>query len=351
MPALPLAESPAYPVPEDEVERQQALDDLHILDVDPDDNFDRLTRLASRMLGMPIALISLVDHDRQWFLSRVGLDATQTSRDVAFCAHAICSDELMVVEDALLDDRFKDNPLVSGDPHIRFYAGALLQTSEGHNLGTLCVISPEPRRLSGSEHQLLADLAGLVIQHLEARRNSYLCPLTALQNRRPFFEAGLREFLRVSQKAEPLTLLLFGIDDFPAMNERFGNRQGERVLREVAETLRSVLGESALLGRLAADEFGALLTGLERQEAMGLAERISSGIALNGSVVDGVRHPLTLSCGVASLNPDDRGFTDLYRRADSALNQARLSGRAQMDEIKRRSSFPEPTHKPGTGPL
>lgn len=114
----------SYPVPDNETERQRVLDSFNILDTEPDEDFDRITRIASQMLGMPIALVSLVDHERQWFLSRVGLDATETAREVAFCAHTICSSQLMVVGDARTDIRFRDNPLVTGDPHIRFYAGA-----------------------------------------------------------------------------------------------------------------------------------------------------------------------------------------------------------------------------------
>ncbi|MCP9834554.1 MULTISPECIES: sensor domain-containing diguanylate cyclase [unclassified Cyanobium] len=322
---------PAYPIPDNEALRQAALDEHHILDTEPDEDFNRITRLASQMLGVPIALISLVDRQRQWFLSRVGLEASETPREQAFCAHAICSDDVMVVSDATEDERFKDNPLVTGDPHIRFYAGVPLQSRTGFNLGTLCVISPEPRQLASGEHQLLQDLAGMVTQYLESRRNGYLCPLTGLQNRRPFFEAGQREFLRARQSGEALTLMLIGLDDFQSFRARFGSQQGERVLQEVAKTLQAGLGDSALVGRVTEAEFAVLRTGLEAREGHAQAESLRAGLALQGWLVDGVRHPLPVSRSVASLSAEDAGFRDLFQRAETALNQARLSGMAAGD--------------------
>lgn len=315
----------AYPIPENEAERQAALDDQFILDTEPGEDFNRITRLASQMLGVPIALITLVDRQRQWFLSRVGLEPRETPREVAFCAHTICSDDVLVVTDATADDRFKDNPMVTGDPHIRFYSGVPLQTRSRFNLGTLCLISPQPRQLAGTEQQLLEDLAGMVMHYLESRRNSYLCPLTGLQNRRPFQEAGQREFQWARQSGDALTLLLFGLNDFPGFCARFGPQQGDRLLQEMATTLRTQVGEIDLLGRVTADEFAVLRPGLDGHEGKALAEQIRAALALDGWLVEGVRHPLAISCGVASLGGDDSGFKNLFRRADAALSQTRLS--------------------------
>jgi diguanylate cyclase (GGDEF)-like protein len=316
----------AYPVPDNEVERQAALDEQHILDEESDEDFNRITRLASQMLGVPTALISLVDRQRQWFLSRVGLEASETPRDVAFCAHAICGNDVLVVNDASADERFKDNPLVTGNPNIRFYAGVPLRTHSGFNLGTLCVISPQPRQLAGNEQQLLQDLAGMVIQHMESRRNSYLCSLTGLKNRRPFFDAGLNEFRRQRENGEPLTLMIFGLDDFHDFCTRFGQQQGDRLLQELARQLQSDFGESALYGRVSDDEFAVLQTGLVGQEAVAQAEGFRSGLALQGWLVGGVRHPLPVSLGTACASSDDTSFKDLFQRAEAALKQARLSG-------------------------
>jgi len=152
-----------------ENDRLAALDKTALLDSLPEERFDRLTRLASAALGTDIALVSLIDENRQWFKSRHGLQASETPRNQAFCAHAIKSKDIMVVPDAAKDSRFAKNPLVTGDPNIAFYAGAPLITKDGHALGTLCVIDNKPRAgFSESDKQLLADIAATVMTEIEA---------------------------------------------------------------------------------------------------------------------------------------------------------------------------------------
>lgn len=155
------------PLPADEVERLEALRGYRILDTPPEERFDRVVRLVNAELGVPISLISLVDAERQWFKARHGLDAVQTPRDLAFCAYAIHQDQTLVVEDAREDARFERNPLVLGDPGIRFYAGAPLVASTGVRLGTLCAIDRAPRVLTSREERLLRDLAAIVIDEME----------------------------------------------------------------------------------------------------------------------------------------------------------------------------------------
>jgi GAF domain-containing protein len=154
--------------------RVAVLNEYDILDTFPETSFERLTRLAATIFGTPIALISLIDEDRQWFKSHHGLDATETPLSESFCLHAVENGPgVFVVPDATRDDRFVDNPLVTGAPGIRFYAGAPLCTSSGARIGTLCVIDtlPRPRALSSSEKRALEDLAAVAIDEMELRRN------------------------------------------------------------------------------------------------------------------------------------------------------------------------------------
>ena len=153
-----------------EHERLAALARYGILDTAPEDAFDELVQLASTICEAPIALISLIDATRQWFKARVGLDATETPRAISFCTHAIRERELFVVQDARADPRFAGNPLVTGEPHIRFYAGAPLLTPDGHSLGTICVIDREPRVLTAAQRHGLGALARQVVVQLELRR-------------------------------------------------------------------------------------------------------------------------------------------------------------------------------------
>lgn len=158
------------PLAENEVERLYALRSYGVLDTAPEEAFDRITRLASRLLKTPIALVSLVDENRQWFKSHHGIDATETPRDMAFCAHAILDDKPLVVNNALADNRFRANPLVEAAPNIRFYAGAPLVDSKGFKLGTLCAIDMiEHAEVSAEDLAILTDLAALVIDELELR--------------------------------------------------------------------------------------------------------------------------------------------------------------------------------------
>lgn len=173
---LPVAR---HPQPTDEAQRLARLLEYEVLDTPAEHEFDRLTEIAARVCGTPISLISLVDKERQWFKSHHGLAARETPREVAFCAHAILDDAIFEIEDSMQDARFCRNPLVLGEPHVRFYAGAPLRTPEGHNIGTLCVIDHTPRRLTQEQREILCALAESAIQLLELRRkNRELTQLT-----------------------------------------------------------------------------------------------------------------------------------------------------------------------------
>lgn len=158
------------PLPQNESERLRTLRLFRILDSGSENAFNELTRLAATICDSPISLITLVDEDRQWFKSKVGITVSQTSRDVAFCSHAILQNDVFVVEDASRDERFASNPLVTSDPSIRFYAGAPLIVAEGVSLGTLCVIDRKPRQLSAAQLDALNCLRQAVVTQLKLRR-------------------------------------------------------------------------------------------------------------------------------------------------------------------------------------
>jgi len=184
--------------PANEAGRVAALEKYAILDTDPEQSFDDLTMLASFICKTPIALISLVDEDRQWFKSRIGMDDKETSRDIAFCSTAILQSDVFVVPDALKDDRFRDNPLVVSDPHIRFYAGAPLINEDGYALGTLCVVDRAPRELAPDQKEALKALSRLVLAQLEFRRNLLLLKETLTDRTREEHERQ-RELVHVQE--------------------------------------------------------------------------------------------------------------------------------------------------------
>ncbi|HEY9695194.1 MAG TPA: GAF domain-containing protein [Oculatellaceae cyanobacterium] len=231
------------PLPDNEAERLEALRQYKILDTPSEEAFDDITRLASYICGTPIALISLVDANRQWFKSKLGLEALETPRDNAFCAHAILKpDEVMKVDDATADHRFQDNPLVTADPNIRFYAGTPLKTPEGHALGTLCVIDRVPRQLNPEQVEALRILGRQVVKQMELRRNLANLVLATNENKRS--KNVRHRFFRRIATGFGLTsaiLLLVGGFSYHSINRLVEASRLVAHTHEVLEELESVI--------------------------------------------------------------------------------------------------------------
>ena len=249
------------PIPKNEIERLEALQRYHVLDTTAEESFDDLTRLASYVCGTPIALVSLVDQHRQWFKSKVGLDATETPREVAFCAHAICQpDDLMVVPNALEDERFATNPLVLSAPDIRFYAGTPLVTPDGYALGTLCTIDQVPRTLSAQQLEALKALGRQVVSQLELRlrldhlRTTQAQLIQSEQMKTDFISTVSHElrtpltsvlgFAKLIQKKLEETVL-------PAVHSDM--KKTERAVHQVRENLHIIVSEGERLTSLIND--------------------------------------------------------------------------------------------------
>lgn len=295
---------PALPV--DEMSRLDTLRSLNILDTSPEERFDRLTRLAKRLFGVPIALISLVDADRQWFKSCQGLNASETPRDVSFCGHAILNDEILLVPDALLDERFHDNPLVVDDPKIRFYAGCPLSVPNGSKLGTLCLIDQEPRQLSPEDAELLRDLARMAEQEIAAVQLATMDELTRLSNRRGFQALAQHALGLCARLGRPASILFFDLDGFKPINDRFGHAEGDRALAGFAELLLRTFRESDVIGRFGGDEFAVLMTNCTAADGALALQRLQSAVdehnhasrrgydirfSVGVIAYDGARHP------------------------------------------------------------
>lgn len=198
----------AAPFPENEAARLETLESLNILDTPSEDRFDRYTRITARIFDMPIVLISLVDGTRQWFKSAEGLEAEETPRDISFCGHAILGDDILEVRNTRRDKRFRDNPLVLEQPHIRFYAGAPLEAPNGHKLGTLCIIDRVPRRLDDEEKQMLKNLADMVVGEMIGNVDTE----TGLANRDALTSVGKKCFEN-DPTGHGLSMLLFDISE------------------------------------------------------------------------------------------------------------------------------------------
>ncbi len=251
----------APPIPVDEAQRQATLRLTRMLDSAPEERFDRVTRMACRLFGVPIALVSLIDANRQWFKSRQGLAAAQTSREISFCAHAILSDEPLIVEDALKDVRFFDNPLVTEGPGIRFYAGYPLAGTDGRKIGTLCIISNEPRRLSPDDKVVLRTLAMMVECELGEVNRATSDTITGLANLRGCLEIGdclLRIASRLKSRLHVLLLHLESPAPVKTTNDAPANER--HTLKAMAAELLRGFPESDLVARIGPRDFAVLLS-------------------------------------------------------------------------------------------
>lgn len=322
---------PGSLLPPDEEQRLEALHALNVVDTPADPAFDRIARIARATFGQPIALVSLVDRDRQWFKARLGLDLTETPRSDSFCAHAIHGDAVMVVEDASQDARFYDNPLVTCEDGIRFYAGAPLTLSCGSRVGTLCVIGSKPGTMSEDQRELLRDMAEIVTQDLDLRRTAGTDILTGLFNRRIIDDIAHREVARARRTNAPLSFAMIDLDRFKSVNDTFGHAVGDAVLRTMGPVCQHALRVSDHVGRYGGEEFIAILPNTELKQATMVLERLRADIEMVMISELSDRWQLSASIGVAQLDPDDLNAAAAIARADLALYQAKTSGRNRVE--------------------
>lgn len=342
-----------------ESERIEALRAYDVLDTPPEPAFDDVVRMTSYLCGTPIAVISLVDEHRQWYKAKIGVEAAETPREHSFCTHAILDPtKVMIVPDATRDPRFADSPLVTGPPHIRFYAGAPLVTPSGAAIGSLCAIDRRPRTLDDEQIEMLRALSRVVIAQLELRssvaamggvlaeRERYVeqleryqkqleeasvrldalsatDELTGIANRRTF-QARLEDEVAAARRyRRPFALVLVDVDHFKAINDQFGHPAGDEVLRRVARLLKDSVRGHDLVARYGGEEFAILLPAAGREATLVIAERCRRAIER----AEWPDRPVTASLGAAILEDLRGGATEILAAADKALYASKHDGR------------------------
>ena len=300
-----------------------------LLDTEPEPEFDRITRLVTAALDVPMAAVTLIDRDRQWLKSAVGLSGRETPREEAFCSHVVDMADAMIVPDASLDPRFADNPSVLGDPNVRFYLGQPLRTSNGFTLGALCAIDSVAREATPRDVAIMRGLAALVVEQIELRLAANTDGLTGAMQRMAFRDQARRDFVRARRASRPLSCLLLDTDRFKTINDTFGHAAGDAVLRHVVSRCQTALRESDYIGRLGGEEFCVMLPDAGLPEAFPVAERVRLAIASEPSAAGAHTIGITVSIGLASIHDEDESVSDMIGRSDHAMYEAKIGGRNQ----------------------
>jgi diguanylate cyclase (GGDEF)-like protein len=328
----------------DEAQRLATLHELEILDTAPEQIYDDVVALAAQICDMPIAIINFVDAERQWGKALVGLESSEAPREASFCARTIQQEQgVLVVPDTLADPLWSDNPQVTGDPGLRFYAGAAIVTDEGHALGSVCVADNRtPRRLDDGQLEALRVLARQTASHLKLRRqaaelvrvNAQLRELaikdtlTGLHNRAFFLEALVLS-LRQRRTGNP-GLLFCDMNGFKQVNDRHGHHVGDELLRIAARRMTESARAGDLVARLAGDEFVVLCPGIEDPADLDAVARRLTAAVRRPAVIAGIAIEPDVSVGTALAHPGEAPAAFLSR-ADAAMYRVKAGLSARVD--------------------
>lgn len=343
------------PVLPTEVERLQALSEYGLADEKPLPSLDSVVKIAARMFGMPVAAVNMIGSDHVFFAASIGVGEVDMSRDVSFCAHAITQAGVMVVPDATSDERFHDNPLVTGSANLRFYAGVPLLSAGGLPLGALCVIDSKPHQdFTQEDMSRLRELANMAADRLELRRIEVSAEravqasgprdtaayqgdpgelyrlanfdmLTGLANRGQFF----RQVEEALAKPTAVAVVMIDLDGFKDINDTLGNAVGDGILREIAYRLESCVRDVGTVARIGGDEFAILLNGItDAQKALLVSNAIGDELG-KPIMVDDQEIRVAASCGVSLAPLHTNNPIELLGNADLALFRAKTNGRGR----------------------
>ena len=317
-------------IPQNEKSRLETLRSLNILDTASEERFDCLTRMAKRLFNVPIALVSLVDENRQWFKSCVGLNISQTPRNISFCGHAILDNEIFIIPDTTKDERFADNPLVTNKPNIRFYAGCPLRFIDGSRLGTLCIIDQKPRiNLSEEDLETLKDLASMVERELAAIQLATFDELTKVLNRRGFIMLGQNSLNLCTRQLIPATLVYLDLNKFKFINDTYGHTEGDKVLMTFASLITTECRESDIFARLGGDEFAILLINASKNAAEDIMRRLQQKLNQYQQKSHN-EYDLTFSYGIVYFDPEQHSTIEtLLEQGDVIMYESKRKSKAQ----------------------
>ncbi len=310
-----------------EIVRLTALGQLDFLDTPRDHGIERVVRLIKSVFAIEIGIVSLIDAHRQWYMACSGLSAEEMPREDTFCQYVIAADKPVVVHDATKDARFSQHPAVTGQEHIRFYAGVPLRTRDGHMIGTVCAIDRSPRGFADRELDILTELAGVAMDRIELLRSAATDGLTGTLTRRAFREEADKLISLAVRHQHDLSCIVLDVDHFKRINDTHGHPAGDEVLKAVASACQSNLRASDLFGRLGGEEFAIMLPHVDAKGALAAAEKLRAAIAAATIHGDFGRLAVTASFGISTLATGSRDSGTLLAQADAAMYYAKAAGR------------------------
>ncbi|MEO0424281.1 MAG: diguanylate cyclase [Pseudomonadota bacterium] len=306
----------ASPTPIDEASRLRTLRALNILDTPRERRYDRFVAIATRLFNAPIAVVSFIDGDRQWFKAAAGLDARQFPRGVSLCAYTIMQDGAHVVEDTADHPEFAQNPSVTGPLGIRFYAGCAIEAEDGSHVGTLAIMDTQPRSFSQADRVMLEDLADLVSREVFSLGATALDRITGLPTRRGF-ESVAQQVLAISRRHDhSASLLLLDMENLSDFAQQRGLEEADELLAETGELLGFAFRQSDVIAHLGNGKFCILLTGAGVDQAELCLERLRTELRGRNAVA-GARHRISYRLGFAEFrDPEHRSLEDLIGEAE-----------------------------------
>ncbi len=310
-----------------ESDRLAALEQLDILDTPRDEGIDRVVRLIRQVFAIEIGIVSFIDAHRQWYKACSGLSADEVPRKDTFCKHVVASEEPLIVNDATKDPRFSQHPAVTGEDHIRFYAGVPLRTRDGHTVGTVCAIDRSPKPFADRDLQILTELAGVAMDRIELLRSAATDGLTGTLTRRAFREEADKLIKLAVRHQHELSCIVLDVDHFKRVNDTHGHAAGDEVLKAVASVCQSNLRASDVFGRLGGEEFAIMLPHVDAQGALAAAEKLRAAIAAQTIHGDFGQLAVTASFGTSPLSIKSRDSGTLLAQADAAMYLAKAAGR------------------------
>ncbi len=279
-------------IPKNETQRLRVLRSLHIMDTQSEERFDRITRVVQNLFNVPIASVSFIDQEREWYKSRYGLELTETPREISFGAHVILQEDIMIVKDALKDARFNDNPLVLGEPDIRYYLGCPLKIKEQFNVGTLCLMDHKSQRFSNVDLDIIKELAETIETEFEEQHRSTVDDLTQISNREGFILVGKQIIKRCNEFDKNVLLLYFDLRQLKFINEHYGYNEGNNILKIFSQQLLGNFRHTDAVARLGGDKFCVLCSGMHEKNFPDVIKRFQNRLALTQT-----RFPIEFTAG------------------------------------------------------